>query len=456
MAKDNKLEMGEKEIKGLLFKYSLPAIIGMLSNALYNIVDTMFIGNGVGPLGIAGLSLSFPIQMIIGAFALMFGVGCASVESIKFGQKKAHEASAIVGNTIVISIIFAFIYLFTVLKCVNPILSFFGASEATLPYARDYITIVMIGAVPLSFSMVINNTLRAVGQAKKAMVTMLVGTLLNIILDPVFIFGFKMGIKGAAIATVIGQFAGAFVSLYFVKKGYLGVIFEGDSFRLRFSNIKQVLSVGVSTFIRQIGVSVVAIAVNYQLSVYGGDLLIASYGIINKFISLFLMPMFGIAQGAQPLIGYNFGAGKIERVKKTLKLSQIYCILIGVLGFLGALLIPKLILKIFTDDVELINVSILPIRIIFSTLILVAISTVGSTLFQATGNGKEAFFLNLLRQIILFLPLVFILPLFFGVNGIWFSFFVGEFITAMITLFITGKGLTKMEKESQLLMPKNS
>jgi len=456
MTKDNKLEMGEKKIKGLLFKYSLPAIIGMLSNALYNIVDTMFIGNGVGPLGIAGLSLSFPIQMIIGAFALMFGVGCASVESIKFGQKKTNEASAIVGNTIVISIIFAFIYLFTVLRCVNQILSVFGASEATLPYARDYITIVMIGAVPLSFSMVINNTLRAVGQAKKAMITMLVGTLLNIILDPIFIFGFKMGIKGAAIATVIGQFIGAFVSVYFLSKGYLGVKFERDSFRLRLNNIKQVLSVGVSTFIRQIGVSVVAIAVNYQLSVYGGDLLIASYGIINKFISLFLMPMFGIAQGAQPLIGYNFGALKIDRVKETLKLSQFYCILIGIIGFTGALLIPKFILNIFTNDIELINVSILPIRIIFSTLILVAISTVGSTLFQATGKGKEAFFLNLLRQIILFLPLVFILPLFFGVNGIWFSFFIGEFITATVTLFMTGKGLTKMEKESQLLMPKNS
>ena len=456
MIKDNKLEMGEKGIKGLLFKYSLPAIIGMLSNALYNIVDTMFIGNGVGPLGIAGLSLSFPIQMIIGAFALMFGVGCASVESIKFGQKKAHEASAIVGNTIVISIIFAFLYLFIVLRFVDPILSFFGASDATLPFARDYIIIVMIGAVPLSFTMVINNTLRAVGQAKKAMVTMLIGTLLNIILDPLFIFGFKMGIKGAAIATVIGQYAGAFVSIYFVLKGYMGVEFEKDSFRLRLSNIKQILSVGISTFVRQIGVSVVAIAVNYQLSIYGGDLLIASYGIINKFISLFLMPMFGIAQGAQPLIGYNFGAGFIDRVKKTLKLSQVYCVIIGAIGFLGALLIPKLILSIFTSDVELISISVLPLRIIFSTLILVAISTVGSTLFQATGKGKEAFFLNLLRQIILFLPLVFILPLFLGVNGIWFSFFIGEFITAVITLLMTKRGLTKMEKESHLVIPKNS
>ncbi|MFA7107664.1 MAG: MATE family efflux transporter, partial [Sphaerochaetaceae bacterium] len=218
----------------------------------------------------------------------------------------------------------------------------------------------------------------------------------------------------------------------------------------------QILSVGISTFVRQIGVSVVAIAVNYQLSIYGGDLLIASYGIINKFISLFLMPMFGIAQGAQPLIGYNFGAGFIDRVKKTLKLSQVYCVIIGAIGFLGALLIPKLILSIFTSDVELISISVLPLRIIFSTLILVAISTVGSTLFQATGKGKEAFFLNLLRQIILFLPLVFILPLFLGVNGIWFSFFIGEFITAVITLLMTKRGLTKMEKESHLVIPKNS
>jgi len=456
MVKDNKLEMGEKRIKGLLFKYSLPAIIGMLSNALYNIIDTMFIGNGVGPLGIAGLSLSFPIQMIIGAFALMFGVGCASVESIKFGQKKAHEASAIVGNTIVISIIFAFIYLFIVLRFVDPILSFFGASEATLPFARDYITIVMIGAVPLSFTMVINNTLRAVGQAKKAMVTMLVGTMLNIVLDPIFIFAFELGIKGAAIATVIGQFAGAFVSIYFVFRGYMGVEFEKDSFRLRLSNIKQILSVGISTFVRQIGVSVVAIAVNYQLSIYGGDLLIASYGVVNKFISLFLMPMFGIAQGAQPLIGYNFGAGKIDRVKETLKLSQVYCMLVGVVGFLGALLIPKLIMSIFTTDLELITISVLPLRIIFSTLIFIAISTVGSTLFQATGKGKEAFFLNMLRQIIIFLPLVFILPLFYGVDGIWFSFVIGELLTAIITILMTSRGIKRMEKEDQILSPKKS
>ena len=447
MQSKNKIEMGQKDIKGLLLKYSFPAIIGMLSNALYNMVDTIFIGQGVGSLAIAGLSLSFPVQMIIGAFALMFGVGCASVESILFGQKKDEEASKVVGNTILAAVVFAGLYMLATLKWVVPILSFFGASENTLPFAQDYITIVMLGTIPLSFSMVMGNCLRAVGLAKKAMWTMLVGTIINIVFDPILIFGFNMGIKGAAYATIFGQYCGAGLALYYVLKGNLGVKLNKIAFTFRFKNIGKVISLGASTFIQQLGVSLVAIAVNYQLAFYGGDMYIASYGIINRFMSLFLMPMFGFGQGALPLMGYNFGARKIDRVKKTLTLAQIYCICIGVVGIVLALVIPKAMLKMFTSDKDLINLSVYPLRMLFSTQIMIAVSTIGATMFQSTGKGKEAFFLNLLRVGIIFLPLIFILPKYLSTNGVWWSFVIAELLTAIITVIMTTCGLKRMEVE---------
>lgn len=440
----NREFLGTEKISSLLIKLSLPALIGMLSNALYNLVDAIFVGHGAGSLAIAGLSIAFPLQMIFGAFALMYGVGAASISSIMLGKGDGEKASKAAGNGFSLAIITSLIIFILCFIFLDKILFALGASDKILPYAKDYSKIIIFGIPFLSFSMVANNLIRATGDAKSSMKIMLLGTLINIILDPILIFGFKMGIKGAAYATIIGQIISAIYALsYFLRSKY-SISLSKISFRISSKMAKNTIILGTATFVRQIGTSIIALLANNLLSIYGGDLAIAAYGLIIRLIIIFLLPTFGLNQGIQPIIGYNFGAKKIHRIKETLKLGLYFSLILGVIGELLTELIPGQLLRMFTNDLRLLEIAIPALRIYCAAMIFIGIQSLGATYYQAIGRGKPAIILGLLRQIIILIPLLLILPPILGINGIWLAFPLSDAISAIITVIFFIIGIKKL------------
>lgn len=425
--------MGTDQITPLLFKLSIPAMIGMISNALYNVIDTVFVGHGAGALAIGGLTIAFPFQLIIGAFALMYGVGVASVISRKLGEKKPEEAVLAASNAFLLTFITSLLILLVGQVFLKKILLIFGATEDILPHATDYMRIILFGAPFLSFSMCANNILRSEGAAKIAMNIMLIGTILNVILDPIFIFIFDMGIRGAAIATIISQMAGSLYALSFFIKGKSSLKFELKLFKLKLIYIKEIVLLGLATFIRQIGTSFMALAVNNMVKIYGGDLAIAAFGMVNRFLTLVLMPIFGMNQGLQPIIGYNFGAKQFDRVKQVLKVAIFITSSIGFLFSIVAFIFPEILLKMFTTDPNLLQISSQALRIIISTMILLGLQSCGTTYFQAIGKSVPSIFLGMSRQFIILIPLVLILPRFFGLIGVWLAFPSADILASLIT-----------------------
>lgn len=426
--------MGKENITPLLFKLSIPAMIGMVSNALYNVIDTIFVGHGAGALAIGGLTIAFPFQLIISAFALMYGVGAASVISRKLGEKKTEEAVNAAANALILTFITSLLILIFGQLFLNKILLFFGATDDILFYAASYMRIILLGAPFLSFSMCANNILRSEGAAKIAMNMMIIGTILNIILDPIFIFVFKLGISGAAIATVISQIAGSIYGITYLLKGKSSLNFKLSSFKLKFSYFKEIVLLGLATFIRQIGTSAMALAVNNMVKIYGGDLAIAAFGMVNRLLTLVLMPIFGMNQGLQPIIGYNFGAKQYERVHQVLKVTIIITTLIGFVFSLFAFIFPTVLLRMFTSDQQLIDIGIVALRIIISTMGFLGLQTCGTTYFQALGKSIPAIFLGMSRQFIILIPLVLILPSFIGLIGVWIAFPAADLISSLITV----------------------
>ncbi|NCD06076.1 MAG: MATE family efflux transporter [Spirochaetia bacterium] len=425
--------MGTDQITPLLFKLSIPAMIGMISNALYNVIDTVFVGHGAGALAIGGLTIAFPFQLIIGAFALMYGVGVASVISRKLGEKKPEEAVAAASNAFLLTFITSLLILLIGEVFLTKILLFFGATEDILPHATNYMRIILLGAPFLSFSMCANNILRSEGAAKIAMNIMLIGTILNVILDPIFIFIFDMGIKGAAIATIISQMTGSLYALSFFIKGKSSLKFELKYFKLKLIYIKEIILLGLATFIRQIGTSFMALAVNNMVKIYGGDFAIAAFGMVNRFLTLVLMPIFGMNQGLQPIIGYNFGAKQYDRVKQVLKVAIFITSSIGFIFSIVAFIFPEVLLKMFTTDPNLLQISSQALRIIISTMVLLGLQSCGTTYFQAIGKSIPSIFLGMSRQFIILIPLVLVLPRFFGLIGVWFAFPSADILASLIT-----------------------
>lgn len=425
--------MGKQNITPLLFKLSIPAMIGMISNALYNVIDTVFVGHGAGALAIGGLTIAFPFQLIIGAFALMYGVGVASIISRRLGEKKEEEAVRAASNAFLLTFTTSVLILFFGNLFLDDILIFFGATEEILPYANDYMSIILFGAPFLSFSMCANNVLRSEGAAKTAMTLMIIGTGVNIILDPIFIFVFKMGISGAAYATIISQFCGAIYGLNYFIKGKSSLKFKVKYFSLKFKYIKEIVLLGLATFIRQIGTSMMALSVNNMVKIYGGDLAIAAFGMVNRLLTLVLMPIFGMNQGLQPIIGYNFGAKKIDRVKKVLEVAILITSLIGLVFSLFGLIFPRFLLSIFTSNQELLDIGVVALRIIISTMVLLGLQSCGTTYFQALGHSVAAIVLGMSRQFLLLIPLVIILPSFLGLFGVWIAFPIADLLASLIT-----------------------
>lgn len=426
--------LGEERIGKLLLKFSIPAIVGMVVNALYNIVDRIFIGNFVDSLGLAGITIAFPIMIIQMAFAMLVGVGATSLISIRLGEGKKEEAEQILGNAMVLLVIFSGLVSIVGLTFLDPILRLFGASAQVLPYSKAYLSIILLGAVFQTIGFGMNNFIRAEGNPHRAMSTMLIGAILNTILDPIFIIVLDMGIRGAALATVISQAVSAawVLSYFFGKKSSLEV--KKENWNLKSSIVKNILAIGSAPFAMQVAASAITTLLNHSLRVFGGDIAISAYGAINSFATILLMPIFGINQGVQPIIGYNYGAKKYDRVKKALLLAIMAATTFTVIGFIVTRIFPAQLVALFNSkDTELIRVGANGMKIFFTMLPIIGFQIVSSNYFQATGKPKQAMLLSLSRQVLLLVPAILILPRFFDLNGVWMAGPTADFFSSLLT-----------------------
>ncbi|MDN5341425.1 MATE family efflux transporter [Oceanotoga sp. DSM 15011] len=436
---DREKMMENESIGKLLLKLSLPATIAMMVQALYNFVDTIFIGRGVGTLGIAAISIGFPIQMVVMAFGQMIGIGGASIISRSLGAKDKDKAELTFGNMVSTGIAMGLIITIFGSLFLDQLLSLFGATETILPYAKDYMQVIIYGSVFFVLGMIFNNTVRAEGAANISMFSLLISAGMNIILDPIFIFTFDMGIRGAALATVISQIIGfSFLLLYYLtNKGILN--FNFNPFKWNFKIIIETFAIGSSAFARQVAGSVMAIVLNNLLAVYGGDLSIAIYGVINRLIMFTLMPLFGVAQGYLPISGFNYGAKKFDRVKEVMSLSMIVTSIFSTTGFIILQFFPHFLIGIFSKDLELISQGAPALRIASACIWVVGFQVIGSSLFQAIGKAGPALILSMSRQILIFIPMAFLMSNLFGLLGIWLSFPISDGLSALITLYFVLK-----------------
>lgn len=431
---DNSKQLGEMKILNLLVKFSIPAIIGMLVNALYNVVDRIYIGNGVGSLGIGGTTIAFPVMLIIMAFSMLIGIGANSLVSIRLGENKKEEAEVIFGNAVSLLVLISLFITVTGLAVLNPMLKVMGASEQIMPYARDYLQIILIGSIFQSTGMGVNNFIRSEGNPKIAMLTMLIGAIINSILDPIFIFVFDMGMRGAASATVLSQFvSSAWVFWYFLGgKSLLKLHFK--NLKLKPSVVAGILSLGAAPFAMQLAASVQNLILNTSLGVYGGDIAISGMGIVNSIVTLMIMPLFGINQGSQPIIGYNYGARKYDRVKEAYKLAVIGATAIVIVGWIFTRVCPRQLVYLFNSkDTELINFGTMALRRFMMFLPIIGFQIVSSNYFQAVGKPRHSALLGLSRQVLILIPALLILPKFFGLNGVISAGPLADLVSSIIT-----------------------
>lgn len=437
----NSHALGHEKITTLLKRLSVPAMMGMMVNALYNFVDTIFLGRFVGVDAIGALAISFPIQMIIMGFGTMIGIGAASAASRALGAKQIEKADHVVGNAF-LTIFIIGIFLITIGRhFLEPVLELFGATETLLPLAFEYMNVILFGSIFLTISMVSNNVIRAEGNAKTAMISMMIGTGFNIILDPIFIELLDFGIQGAAIATVLGQiFAFIYVMNYFYR-GKSNFKIMPHHLKPNFEYLKEILTVGFPTFMRQIAGSILAIVVNNSLGFYGGDLAISVYGVINRVIMFILMPMFGIVQGFQPIASFNYGARNLKRVLKVLKVALYSLIIYSTVGILIVQLFPSFIIKLFNNDPELVTLGRVALRVVTIMMPLVGIQVIAASLFQAIGKAKPALVVSMSRQTLFLIPLVLILPKLFGLGlmGIYIAFPIADILAILLSLYLLKK-----------------
>jgi len=442
----NILDLGNKRIGPLLLKLAIPTTIGMIANSLYNVVDTIFIGRGVGTLAIAGIGIVFPIQMIIMAIAQLFGMGAASMLSRSLGKKDYGRAANIAGNSFVASLAFGAFAAILVFIFLNPILKAFGATESILPFARDYLSVVAFGFIYFPFLVSSNNLVRAEGDAKNAMIVMLLATGINTALDPVFIFVLGLGIRGAAYATIIAQFCGfLYIVLYYaLKRSALSIRIH--HFRMKFVILKEMVSLGFASFIRQVSMSILIVVVNNSLKVYGGDIAIAVFSVVNRVIMFIIMPLFGVVMGAQPMIGFNYGAGKLGRVKETLRTSVITTFVIGAVFFIPFMIFPSAIIGLFSTDAALIENGIFPFRMIILLFPFIGFQIIGAGFFQSIGKAVPSIVLSLTRQVLFLIPLILLLPMAMGLSGIWISFPIADFLSIAVTGVLLAREIKKINR----------
>lgn len=427
--------LGEEKITRLLMSFSVPATVGMLVNALYNIIDRIYIGNSpdLGALGLAGISISFPLTLVLMAIAMLFGIGGGTMFSIKLGEKKPEEAEKYLGNAAAMLISSAIFYTIISLIFLQPLLIIFGASQQVTPYAMEYMRIVLWGSVLQGLGMGLNNFIRADGSPKIAMVSLFLGAGFNIIFDPIFIYVFRWGMTGAALATVGGQLLSMiWVIMYFTGRRST-IKLKLERMRPELPLIVKIMQVGTPSFLRQIANSVMNVILNKGLMVYGGDIAVSGMAVINSLQTFMIMPVFGITQGAQPIIGYNFGAKKLERVKEGLKWAVYMSTTIVIFGWIITRLFPDQLIRLFSKDQELIVFGRNAIRLWFLCLPLVGFQVVSASYFQAVGKARAATFLTATRQLIVLIPALIILPRIFQLNGILYAAPLADTLSTAIT-----------------------
>lgn len=427
--------LGTAKISKLLFQFSVPATVGMVVNALYNIVDRIFIGNApdLGTDGLAGITFGFPIMIATLAIGLLFGVGGATYFSMKLGEEKPKEADKILGNAVTAAIVSgALILVFGQLFLV-PLLRIFGANEAALPYSIEYMRIIFFGGMFQTVTMCLNNFMRADGQPKLAMISMFVGAGTNILLDPLFIYVFGWGMSGAALATIISQgFSMIWVLSYFLGKRTSHRI-QLRHMRPQKSIITRIIALGTPSFLLQIGNSLLNVVLNRALQAHGGDIAVPGMGVVNSVQTMLLMPITGINQGVQPIVSFNFGARKFSRIKEVEKLGIACATVISVAGWIMTRLFPAQIVSLFTSDPELIVFGSHALQTWFWCLPVIGFQIIGASFFQAIGRSRSAMFLTLTRQIVLLIPAILLFSSLWGVEGVLYSAPFADGVSAIVT-----------------------
>lgn len=413
MTQKNTMTLGDGKISSLLFKLSLPAIIAQLVNLLYNIIDRIFIGRMPnGELAMAGVGVAFPIIMIVAAFSALVGMGGAPLAAIKMGEADNDGAEEILTNSFSVLVIMSIILTVVVLLFKEPILWAFGASEATIGYALSYLGIYIIGTISVQIALGMNPFINTQGFAKVGMTTVIIGAVINIILDPILIFGFNMGVKGAAVATVIAQTASALWVIRFLLQKDTILKIKREYIVPKWTIVKNTMALGISPFVMQSTESLVLISLNNMLMIHGGDLAVGAMTIMSSIMQIILLPMMGLSQGAQPIMSYNYGAGQIERVKETFKLLFKLSVGYTTIMWILVLTIPQVFVSIFNNDPELMKITTWSMRIYFAGIFAFGAQTACQQTFLALGKAKISLILALLRKIVLLIPLIFILPVF--------------------------------------------
>lgn len=424
--------LGTESIGKLLMQYAVPAIIAMTASSLYNMVDSIFIGHGVGTMAISGLALTFPLMNLAAAFGSLVGVGASTLISVKLGQRDYDTAQRVLGNVFVLNMVLGVAFTIIVMLFLDPILYFFGGSDQTVGYARDYMQIILLGNAVTHLYLGLNAVLRSSGHPQKAMYATIATVVINTILDPVFIYGFGWGIRGAAVATIVAQV----ISLtwqfkLFSNKDEL-LHFHRGIFRLKRKIVFDSLAIGMSPFLMNLAACFIVILINQGLKEYGGDLAIGAFGIVNRLVFIVVMIVMGLNQGMQPIAGYNFGAKRYDRVNRVLKLTIIYATGVTTFGFFVGMLMPDLVVGIFTSDRELVDISARGLRIVVMFFPIIGFQMVTANFFQSIGMAGKAIFLSLTRQMMILLPCLLILPRFYGTAGVWYSMPVSDLIASLI------------------------
>ena len=447
---DNKkatLELGTKPVGKLLAQYALPAIIAMTAASLYNIIDRVFIGQVVGPMAISGLAITFPFMNLAAAFGAAVGVGASTTISVKLGQKDYESAENILGNTITLNLIVGLAFGGICLLFLDPILRFFGASDATLPFARDFMRVILAGNVFSHMYFGMNAVLRAASKPQMAMFATIFTVGMNILLDVVFILWWHWGIKGAAFATIISQvLALCWQMKLFTNKSELLHLKRGI-YKLKSNLVRNIISIGISPFLMNACACVIVIFINNQLVRFGGDMAVGAYGIANSIAMIFVMFVIGLNQGMQPIAGYNYGAQQYDRMMRVVKLSIITAVCIMLTGWSLAMFAPYHCARMFTTDPELIQGSIKAIHIIMMMFPLIGSQMVITNFFQCIGKVKISIFLSLSRQLLFLLPLLVLLPNFYGIDGVWASMPTSDFIAVVVAVTIMLVFLRRFKKE---------
>jgi putative MATE family efflux protein len=417
-------------------QYAIPAIIAMTASSLYNITDSVFIGHGVGPLALSGLAITFPLMNLGAAFGALVGVGASTLLSLRMGQKDYTTANNILGNVLVLNLIMGIGFSICTLMFLEPILYFFGASADTLPYARDFMEIILLGNVVTHTYLGLNTLIRSAGNPQKAMMATIYTVLINLVLNPLFIFGFKWGIRGSAFATVISQVIVLAWQIYLFNDRRYFIHWKRGIYRLKKRIVIDSLSIGMSPFLMNAASCLIVIIINRQLIRNGGDLAVGAYGIVNRIAFLFVMIVMGLNQGMQPIAGYNYGAGLHDRVTVVLKQSIRYATFFMIAGFVIVELFPHAVSSLFTTEEQLVELAVPGLRWVFAVYPLVGFQMVCATFFQSIGKPQKSIILSMTRQMLFLVPLLLILPNCWGITGVWTSMTISDFLSVLLAGFL--------------------